>query len=185
MSAKNIQKKVSGFVVVSDEFDANIAKGQYVLEGKVFHVNSNKLIKSFDINLQSGDTYKKEKGIFKLQLQANDDWVYFSKENFQGSYFENYEVKSQHRIKVKIFMNERGKGPEIREEKPVIYAYSNDAIDFEIKLKIKGELTFSYPVLSSDNTWKMKTTNSDMLENVNGKNFPIYFGRQNKTYLLI
>ncbi len=173
--AEEKNKESDAYKVISDEFDASIPKDHYVLEGKVLHVKSKRSIKSFQIHLQTGVDYNMKKGVFKLQLKTNDGWVQFLKENYQGGYFENYELKSQHRIKVEIYMNEEDRSPQIREEKPVIYAYNDTEINFELKLKSKGELTFSYPQLHSSNIWKMKTSANGNLISNSGEEFPYLF----------
>ncbi|MES2587520.1 MAG: hypothetical protein V4622_00990 [Bacteroidota bacterium] len=174
LGAKGKKESSPSFQVVSDKFDATIPKGKYVLEGKVIDVYSNSSIKFFEINLQTGEVYKMKKGVFKLQLPANDEWIHFTKEDYQSAYFENYEPKSQHRIKIKVFLNQRGRGPEISTEKPVIYAYNSSDIDVSIKLNPVGNLCFTYPQISPSNSWEMTLKNNNFVDS-KGNEYPYLF----------
>jgi hypothetical protein len=84
-------------------------------------------------------------------------------------------LKDHHRIEVKILLNKQAKKkPEIREEKPVIYAYSEQKINFELVLKPKGKLTFTYPLPDGNNSWHMSLENN-ILRDSHGNTYPYLF----------
>jgi hypothetical protein len=174
ISAKE-KEPILAYKIISDEFDKTIPIGKYVLEGKVYELNTKSVIKNVQIQTQNAEKFKAENGSFKLELIANEDWIIFEKEKFQATYFENYKVKSQHRIKIEIYMEKEGKRKEIPCEKPVIYVYNNSPIDFSIELKPTGNLFFTYPQLPANNIWKMKTTENNLISDNNGKSYPYLF----------
>ena len=100
-------------------------------------------------------------------------------------YFENYNFKSQHKIEIAIYLPLKNRKYEIMVDKPVIYAYSETEIDFSIILKPKGELTFTYPAISENNSWKMKTGKNGNLLSEKAIEFPYLFweAKQNQLSL--
>jgi hypothetical protein len=174
ISAKE-KEPIMAYKIISDEFDKTIPVGKYVLEGKIYEFHTKNVIKNVQIQTQNAEKFKSENGSFKLKLTANEDWVVFEKEKFQASYFENFEVKSQHRIKIEIYLERQGKRKEIICEKPVIYVYNQAPIDFSIKLKPTGKLYFTYPQLPANNIWKMKITENNLISDSKGKCYPYLF----------
>ncbi|MGV3630638.1 MAG: hypothetical protein ACO1O6_05515 [Bacteroidota bacterium] len=167
-------KPVMGYEVVSDEFDASIPEGSYVLTGQVFEVPSMKKLKN--ISSRAGDAKEvlSASGAFTLTVPLQQEYVAFRKKNYQVSYFESYELKDRHRIQVKVFMAKQGKEPEIREEKPVIYAYSENPVNFDLVLKAKGKLVFTYPLPGAGNTWHMSLDHA-LLKDSRGNCYPYLF----------
>ncbi|MCE3297018.1 MAG: hypothetical protein K0R65_2732 [Crocinitomicaceae bacterium] len=167
-------KVMPGYEVVSDKFDASIPKGNYVLTGQVYEVPSMKKLKNISSQVGSAKEVMSATGTFTLTIPLAQSYVAFRKTKYQVSYFESYELQDQHRIVVKIFIKKEGqREPEIREEKPVIYAYSENKLSFDLLLKPKGKLLFTYP-LPDANTWHM-TVDGQSLKDAAGNSFPYLF----------
>jgi hypothetical protein len=181
------KEQILAYKIISDEFDKSIPEGKYVIEGKIYLLNSKNLIKKVSIKTQNAEKFSSVDGSFKLQLTADGDWISFDKSNYQTTYFENYKVKPQHRIKIEIFMEKQGEIKEIPCEKPVIYVYNSNPIDFTIQLNPTGELFFTYPELPKNNTWEMKISEKGQLFDQKGNEYPYLFweAMQNKNPDLI
>lgn len=166
---------ITGYEVISDKFDASIPKGSYVLTGQVFEIPSKKKLKNISSQAGSAKEVMSATGSFTLTIPLQQSYVAFRKTNYQVSYFEGYDLKDQHRIEVKILMAKQGKRqPEIREEKPVIYAYSDTKLNFDLLLKPKGKLTFTYPLPDRNNSWHM-SVDGQGLKDVTGNSYPYLF----------
>ncbi|UPT66425.1 MAG: hypothetical protein M0D57_18485 [Sphingobacteriales bacterium JAD_PAG50586_3] len=59
-------------------------------------------------------------------------------------------------------------------EKPVIYLYPTKQQDITVKLDLKGKLAFTWPQISTGNTWNVKAAPDGML-NSNGQDYPYLF----------
>lgn len=166
-------KGIMPYEVISDQPDASIPKGSYVLSGEIFELHRKKKMKNVTIQPSASEQSYTKTGSFKLTLKLENGYVGFSRSSYQVSYFEGYELQDQHHIRVKIFMEKKDKQREIREEKPVIYAYGQEGMEFVVRLKAKGEITFTYPV-PENNTWRMALEKEGMKDR-SGQHFPYLF----------
>ncbi len=166
------EKPMLGYEVLSDEFDASIPAGNYVLSGDVFEVPGMKKLKSISVQVGSQKDRFFQAG-FELEIPLVQSDVAFRKQGYKVTYFEGYELKDQHRVRVKIFLAKENGKIEIREEKPVIYAYSDRLVNFDLLLKPKGKLLFTYPEPEASR-WEM-TVEGSMLTDNKGNRFPYLF----------
>lgn len=153
------------YEVVSDTLDTNIPEGKFILEGEFVRPSGQLSEMEIHVTPSGKNTFSTRDKQFQYLLADSTSYVLFQCNPFLDAAFENYDVRSQHRIRVKIYFYEVIYDKDkIYLEKPVIYGYSEKALAVEIKLKTKGELTFSYPLLPSNNTWNMSLKDGVFLE---------------------
>ncbi len=179
--------------VLSDVEDKSIPKGKCKVFGKVFYEVQMEPYSSEFVLCDSVHSayFKSEKselkrinndGTFEILLDTSITFLFFQEKSsaqkftlLEEIFFENYKLQSQHKVEIEVYLPLKSKEYEIMVDKPVIYAYSENAIDFIINLKAKGYLTFTYPQLPSDHSWKMKTSQNGNLIDKNGNEFPYLF----------
>jgi hypothetical protein len=161
------------YTIVSNDIDTTILSGQYILEGTLTHdkfsVNE-AYISSFSGRwAQSGKT-----GKFKIVLNISDSVVTIKKYGLNDIIFISSSAQlNQHRIVISAEMME---APKIISLKPVIYAYSEVPITFDLTIIPTGKFTFTYPQINVNNTWVgMQTDQNGKLTDAQGKVFPYLF----------
>ena len=60
-------------------------------------------------------------------------------------------------------------------DKPVIYLYSENERNVSVKLKAKGDLTFTYPTISSEDSWKVKLGKNGLIQTDDGGEYSYLF----------
>jgi hypothetical protein len=188
-------------IVNSDIEDLTVAKGKCLIKGKVFYevemdpystdfvLATTAVQFIYDVDgkkIGSTDAL----GEFEVLVNESTKYLLFTKKVDKDSlyekiYFENRAFTSQHRMDISVYMPLKYSGRNIMVDKPVIYAYSEKPIDFTLKVIPQGVLTFTYPQLPADNTWKMKTDQSGNLTAANGSNYPYLFWESNQNAYLV
>jgi hypothetical protein len=188
-------------IVNSDVEDLTVAKGKCLIKGKVFYevemdpystdfILATELVQFiYDVDGKKiGST--NAVGEFEVLVNQSTKYLLFTKEHDKDSlyekiYFENHAFISQHKMDISVYMPLKYSGRNIMVDKPVIYAYSEKPIDFTLKVIPQGVLTFTYPQLPADNTWKMKTDENGNLTASNGANYPYLFWESNQNANLL
>ncbi len=179
--------------VISDSLDLSIPEGKCIVFGKVyFEVEPEPYSSEFLIcdkthtAFYKNDNNKFKKinsdGTFEAIIDTSIQFFLFKDKLSETEisflneiYFENFKFQSQHKVEIAVYLPLKSKQYQITVDKPVIYAYSEKALDFILNLKPQGELTFTYPKLSADNSWIMKTGENGNLIAENGAEFPYLF----------
>lgn len=177
--------------VLSDKEDASVPRGKTLVTGKVYfeaqtdpYTYEYKLCDSVYPALYrvgEGKPYRIERnGSFSVMISASEKYLAFTGNDpgsdlFETVYLENYTFQGGHRLEIEVYLPLKSHGVEINVDKPVIYAYSPVALDFKLKLKPKGELTFSYPVLGKDMSWNMHLDASGGMQDAAGGQYPYLF----------
>jgi hypothetical protein len=180
----NIKQSRLPYEITSDTIDKNIPVGKYIVEGTILDGNwsiNEALIKSPMGKLsQSGKT-----GKFKILLDTSEHSIIIIKRGFDTVDFcINNRVKNQHRITV-VFrpIKVSSKPTSINPpqtinvvEKPVIYAYSDKPISFDLTINPAGKFTFTYPQINENNTWAgLNIDQNGKLTDAKGKLIPYLF----------
>ncbi len=165
-------KQVAPFYIIeSENYDETIPAGKFKVSGIVYYgsAQSRVLVSFADFSSPSfeGINVADQNGKFSFLISDTAKIVKISSQ--YNVDFKNLQNGIHYIISIYC--------PLIQVEvcKPVIYAYSEKNIDFIINLKTKGELTFTYPNLSDDNSWKMKTVENGNLISEDGAKFPYLF----------
>ncbi len=187
---KGIYRQVS---VISDSLDLSIPKGKCKVFGKIYYeVETEPYTSEFILcNEKNAAFYKDDKnkfqkinsdGTFEALIDTNIQFFLFKDKLSETEisflneiYFENFKFQSQHKVEIAVYLPLKSKQYQITVDKPVIYAYSEKALDFILNLKTEGELTFTYPKITADNSWKMKIGENGNLISADGAEFPYLF----------
>ncbi|MBI2258864.1 MAG: hypothetical protein HYU67_08200 [Flavobacteriia bacterium] len=171
----NYKESYPSYTIISDIEDKSIESGFYVVEGKIILISTGKTIKNVKIKAHNQKEHVSKTGYFELKIPVSTPYIAFKHKSIEEAYYENHSPKEKRRIKVIINASNYSDEIKISVEKPVIYVYNSDPINFSLQLKTKGELTFSYPKLSDTNTWNMKTGKNGILISENGSEYPYLF----------
>ena len=187
--------------VTSDVEDLSIEKGKCFIKGKLFYeVEMDPYTTDFILASESvqfiydvdGKKIGSTNALGEFEVLVSDltKYMLFTKKDDKDSlyekiYFENYPFNSQHKLEISVFVPLKFTNRAIIVDKPVIYAYSEKPIDFSLKLIPQGVLTFTYPQLPLDNTWKMKTDETGNLTAENDANYPYLFWESNQNVNLL
>ena len=164
-------KQVAPFYIIeSENYDETIPAGKFKVSGIAYYGTLiNKTVISFAEFSGSGlnGTVADKEGKFSFLISDTAKIVKISSQ--YNIDFKN--LKNGIHYIISIYC------PLIQVEvcKPVIYTYSEKNIDFKINLKTVGEITYTYPNLSADNSWKMKTGENGNLISENGAEYPYLF----------
>lgn len=188
-------------IVNSDVEDLTIAKGKCLIKGKVFYeietdpYSTDFILATAAVQFIYDVDGKKigstnALGEFEVLVNESTKYLLFTKKEDKDSlyekiYFENHAFTSQHKMDISVYIPLKYSQRNIIVDKPVIYAYSENPIDFTLKVIPQGVLTFTYPQLPADNTWKMKTDESGNLTAANGSNYSYLFWESNQNAYLI
>jgi hypothetical protein len=188
-------------IVNSDVEDLTVAKGKCLIKGKVFFevemdpYSTDFILASESVQFIYDVDGKKigstnALGEFEVLVNESTKYLLFIKKEDKDSlyekiYFENHAFTSQHKMDISVYIPLKYSGRNIMVDKPVIYAYSENPIDFNLKLIPQGVLTFTYPQLPTDNIWKMKTDENGNLTAANGANYPYLFWESNQNANLL
>lgn len=168
------------YEIISDKYDAKISNGKYLIEGTIYDYKYNenqvreKLTKVI-VSANGKTTRSDSKGYFRMTNELKDSVLKFVLIDYNSSYLENYSLKNKHRIKLRIFLTQTKQETEFIVKKPVIYCYSDQTIDFNFQLIPRGELTFAYPSLNSNQTWEMNLENNQLSDQNSQENYPYLF----------
>lgn len=168
--------------VISEKVNDTITEGYTIISGKV--KSKDYTPESFVVGIQNKDVPKvnvmtvvpDKNGRFILRFKASEKVLYCQSSLNNEIVLGNRMYKSKHVTKVVFNSTERDmKEPSLRfppgVKKPVVYMYSKDAINVDLKLVFSGDLTFTYP--KYDGGWTANV-NSDGIE-VDGEKYPYLF----------
>ncbi len=169
------------YTIVSDKLDTSIAIGYFVLEGTLTN-GSSTINEAYVSSYYSGRGTQSDKlGRFKLTLRNSDSVVYVKKWGYHDLFIKlNGIGQSQHRITIKAEMINDVPviNPNIHPVtyKPVIYAYSDKSLQFDLTITPTGKFSFTYPQINENNTWVgMQIDTNGKLTDNKGKQFPYLF----------
>jgi hypothetical protein len=167
----------TGYVVVSDEYNVDVPAGQCVVIGHVNQWNNATLlhqplagarISTLDVEHQA---LSDSAGIYRLVLDSNDTTIYMFAQGHEEIILWNYKFQSQHVVRIDFYP-----GLDytmISVDKPVIYLYSDRALNASVAFSCKGDLTFTYPEYKDG--WDVTVTENGIIDQSSGKNYPYLF----------
>jgi hypothetical protein len=142
-----------------------------------------------DLGMIKKIQYRMDNEIGELILEDNSVEIKTSpgKHMFQfyvsDSYYEVFidslEIKPQFRDNYSIYLADAIDPIEV--EKPVIYLYPTSELDIEVKLNVKGKITFTYPVYN--NGWRFTATPNGTL-NFGTSSYNYLFWESEQHYVL-
>jgi hypothetical protein len=183
--AENFVPFQLSYELISDTYDSKIPKGKYLVEGTIYNttVNGKKMDNRLpDVRVICGKKMilSDSKGYFRITSKIQDSLLSFVKAGFNDSFFEDFSFRERHHIVVRIFMKLATDENQYIVKKPVIYCYSEKPTQFDFKLIPTGTLTFVYPSLDSNVSWKMKLENNQLTQIHSNQHFPYLFWESNQ-----
>lgn len=155
--------------------DSTVSPDTCVIYGKVLF-NKNGLggtrVSSYNHDYA---TVSDSTGYFELKIpikdsvSSTDSIIYAFKTRFNENIIR-LPVKGGYKIELDIYMTENNQIDIVL--KPVIYLYHQDSVPVNLKVKSKGELTFTYPAYKDE--WNI-TTGTNGSIHCKGKTYPYLF----------
>lgn len=159
-----------GWVITADVKDSTIAKGEVIIEGNIAMFSSTNPLQYVRVGTNSNETLTDSLGNFTLHAKASDTVFYCYSSGWSEIYELNPQFKSQHRITVAVYLLQE---PQLM-RKPIIYLYNDESIEADIKIRPKGEFTFTYP--KYENGWSVSIqANGRIIDLKSNKEFPYLF----------
>ena len=78
-------------------------------------------------------------------------------------------------ISVFVYITRDPPKPEVRVHAPIIYLYDEQSRQANVKLRLNGELTCTYPAYDSGTGWTVKTSPDGLLTDANGRQYEYLF----------
>jgi hypothetical protein len=184
-------KSLSFVHLLSDKADASVPAGKCLITGTVYYeeqmdpytyINKpcDSIVSAFYRVGEGKQMRVKRDGSFSVTVDTLEKYMSFIDSDpetdlYELIYLEHYPFKSGHRIEIAVYLPLKVRQMVIEVDKPVIYAYSEQELDFKLKLHAKGELSFTYPPLPENNTWQMKIDASGLMRDLEGNGYPYLF----------
>lgn len=165
--------------VISDSSDSNVEATKILVQGKVTDPYSGKglervIVATLD---RKHHTLTDSTGAYTLLLNAGDTSIFAFKSQWEEVVIWKYNFQGGHKTVIDFYLTpDFG---QIEMDKPVIYMYSQEEMEVEITLDIKGDLTFSYPEYKDG--WSCQVNKASI--SVNGRNYPYLFWEGTSTNL--
>ena len=174
------------YAVISDEYNVDVPAGQCIVVGQVMsrvdyaseqpHAISGANISTLD---GKNKTLTDSSGSYRLVLDSKDTSMYFFSPGYEEIVIWKYKFQSQHVVTINFY-------PGLAEwminvDKPVIYVYSDQELDAEIKFSCKGELSFTYPEYHEK--WNVRVSEKGLIEKSTGRTYPYLFWEAKTTDL--
>lgn len=174
--SKELKESLPNYEIISNEFDSNIPKNKYVIEGKIVDKNTQVILENIEIFYLENEKSKvvSKNGFFKLTLNLDRQQLLFRTTDLHRVDIHGLNAKSQYRMNVIIYIDREEERFIKMTEKPVVYAYSPLDLDLLIHLKPSGKLKFTYPQITESNSWEMKLKNNHFLDQ-KGNKYPYLF----------
>ena len=168
--------------LISETPDSSIEEGYFVIEGFVMGSNDSKLLSDVQLGTYTKAMYSRLDGKFSLELSCEESLIYFQKKGYEQAIFEGLKFKSQTRFDFNVYLDPVVNevifppAPPIRvvAYKPVIYCYGDQEQSVSIKLRPKGEFTFTYPEYNDG--WNIELTEQGLIKDqYSEKQYPYLF----------
>lgn len=161
------------YIIHSDTFNKNIEKDHFKISGFIYERYTNSAVNNALIadSTEQFNTRSKENGYFELTLPCTVPKTYFYKDSCEELIISNSIFKSQHDIRLDVYLNHLHKIVVVA--KPVIYLY-NTPSQIDLTVKAKGELSFTYP--GEEASWRVTANHLGQIHNLdNGQKYPYLF----------
>ena len=171
-------KEAPDYMILSNEIDESLWKKQAKITIEVY---ANDVLTTRSITY-GYDDFSKSKELdvnneFSFRIRPGEyEFAFFAEESFKEIFTKKINVEKQHHIRIRLNFKSSIKTQTVR--KPIIYLYSDKAIDCDVTVKPKGEFTFTYPV-SENGTWSLNVNDNGLT--VNGDQYNYLFWEAEQT----
>ncbi len=112
-------------------------------------------------------------GNYSFAITSSDTMLYAFKSGHTEVITAKHNFRSQHRVEIDFYLNASMQKIAL---KPIIYLYPKKEEDIKVTLKVKGNVTFTYP--SYHKKWEVKALPNGMLKD-NENSYPYLFWEAN------
>lgn len=137
----------SSYEIISNLIDTNLGPNKaefvFIINGLNYEANSYRIVYSINKKIDTVLVKSKER-IVELVNPGKYDFKFYYNAQFREIFIPKTEIKGSHRITISLYFNPIRTGNQ-NVKKPVIYLYPEVSTNIQIKIKPKGDLTFSYP----------------------------------------
>jgi hypothetical protein len=159
-----------GWSVIADIKDKSIPDGEVIIEGNIKMFSSAMPLSHVRVGTNSNETLSDSLGNFSLAAMADDTVFYCYRSGWSEIYELNPAFKNQHRITIDAYLSQERQ----MVKKPVIYLYNDEELKVDVKVKPKGDFTFTYP--KYENGWSVSVNpTGGMLDLKSNQEFPYLF----------
>lgn len=164
-------RKMMEVQVLSDDFDSTVPEGKCKITGEVYYQGM--LKEGAEVCSYYGQQCVNTgtRGEFSLLIDTSEVYVYASVIGVNPSYLNSYPFLSQHRVKLRFYINNYPDQNKVK--KPVVYLYSDRIVDLDLKLNTKIDLSFTYPAYD-ETGWHMSISPENGIV-VNNQHYPYLF----------
>lgn len=168
------------YVINSDVKTNDLPAGQVRVKGNV-EMRDSDLFRFYTKGVMASTldnqriTYTDSLGNFELIMHETYNSIYIYFAGYKEIKIDEYDFIEGHTIDITFRMEAilEGSPEPIIAYKPIIYLYSESEINTEIKLTVKGNLTFTYPIYNDQ--WNVNVANDKLVNTVDNKEIPYLF----------
>lgn len=174
VSAESIPRDI--WIVKSKEKNDSIPNNLCLITGNVYEAFSEQGVSGGIIsNLnRSNSCITDDNGNFSLTVSSKDTAIFFYHESYVEIICWKYDFTGGHHVIMDFICSEKlPDGMIYIEEKPVIYAYSDERLTAKLELSNSEEFTFTYPEYHDG--WEIEIGPSIKGVKVEGVDFPYLF----------
>lgn len=140
-------KRMVQIYQMSSELDKSLAAGDCLYEFE-FNAPYNRGASTsvqYSIDGENGEQQLNNRFITIKAKPGKHIFQFYYNENYLEVYSDSLEVKSRHRDRYMVNLQQAMRAAPVMSEKPVIYLYPQQSTEVSVKMDIHGENTFLYP----------------------------------------
>lgn len=133
-----------------------------------------------DNNILQNVNYVEDSNSFDVSGESNDDYNYEFTTLKTVNAENNYISTDENKI-VDIYGDNKGSLKTVASnellcsEKPVIYVYNLENEKLKLSVEFPGQISSTYPVMNSDNSWDLTAYSDSIFQDSNGVYYPYLF----------
>lgn len=168
------------YTIVSDTYTNDLLSGQVRVKGQVlsplFEPLAGVLVSTMDEQIAA---YTDSMGYYEMIIHDSDTSIFIFKDGFNEVAIARYDFKAGHTVEINFMpttiavIDEPSSPPEFISYKPVIYLYSDIALNVSLALDYLGDLTFTYPIYNEG--WNVNVDANGIHSVNNDKSYPYLF----------
>lgn len=162
------------FEVLSDSADPKVSSGKCLIEGEIVDFYSGEKLSGVTIVRTQG-AIRLQSADFSILMKLSKPAFTLKKKGYVDLVFDQFGLKGGHRLKVRFYMQQEGQEHHFEVKKPVIYCYSEKDLEFDLGIRPRGKLSFSYPELTPGEKWEMQLRSGQLSDRKTGLAYPYLF----------
>jgi hypothetical protein len=167
------------YFVKSDAYSNDLLSGQVRIKGRVLDALGEGIAKVMVSTIDERmSVFTDELGAYEMIIHDSDTSVFIFIEGYKEVAMKHYDFRAGHTVEIdfmpQILPDLTQPDPEpIISFKPVIYLYSDLALNVSLSLDYLGDLTFTYPVYNDE--WNVEVDSSGISDPATERAYPYLF----------